>query len=294
MRLISGVGIVLLAVGAFPLRSLAAEPSQKLIRDIVEAKDILPSEGHKIVVSLCGTIQYQTGYHKDLRLDLPKIDTVRALAERGNSVAQCNLAVAYETGYGETAPDIGKAVIWYRKSAEQGNLEAQVDLANSYARGSGGVAQDDVAAFTWYRRAAELGHAGAQNSLAEIYDAGKGVAKDPVEALKWYRRAADQGAPGAMHFFARSYRAGTNGVPRDYVQAYMWTLIGLRFTKSLNMGMPDKVFDDFQKREVAESEQGMSPEEIAKAKSLADHWKPVAELPYWDSSFDELKAKSGL
>jgi clan AA aspartic protease (TIGR02281 family) len=56
------------------------------------------------------------------------------------------------------------------------------------------------------------------------------VQRDHVEATKWYRKAAEQGNAGAQVNLGAAYARG-EGVPQDYVQAYMWlNLAAAQFT----------------------------------------------------------------
>ena len=111
----------------------------------------------------------------------------KALAEKGDRVAQCNMGINYFFGLG-VAKDQVQAVSWYRKAAEQGNAEAQSNLGACYYTGEG-VAKDRVQAVSWYRKAAEQGYAEAQSNLGYFYESGTGVAKDEIEAYAYYNLA---------------------------------------------------------------------------------------------------------
>ena len=75
---------------------------------------------------------------------------------------------------------------------------AQYNLGVLYEYGYGGP-QDFAAAASWYRKAAEQGHANAQRSIGGMYDRGQGVTQDYVQAHKWFNIAAATGDPGAMN-----------------------------------------------------------------------------------------------
>ncbi len=77
----------------------------------------------------------------------PEIDALRVRAEAGNAVAQCNLALRYDTGDGVQQDDV-EAVRWYRLAADQGYARAQHNLGVMYGTGAG-VPQDDVLAHMW-------------------------------------------------------------------------------------------------------------------------------------------------
>ncbi|MCX5789342.1 MAG: protein kinase family protein [Elusimicrobia bacterium] len=86
----------------------------------------------------------------------------------------------------------GKAAALFRAAAERGNQVAQYNLALLYQAGEG-VARDDAEAVVWFRKAAEQGDAKAQNELGVVLVSGRGTPRDPVEASRWFEKAAAQG-----------------------------------------------------------------------------------------------------
>ena len=80
----------------------------------------------------------------------------RPLAEQGDAVAQYNLGVLYDAGYG-VSQDYGQARQWFEKAAAQGYANAQHDLGRLFYYGHG-VPQDFVQAHKWYNLAAANGH----------------------------------------------------------------------------------------------------------------------------------------
>lgn len=92
------------------------------------------------------------------------------------------------------------------------------------------------------------------------------------EALKWCRRSAERGDIDSIQELGRMYRFG-NGVPRDYVQAYMWfDIIALNLSapepRSINRILLEQATKE---RDALTAE--MKPGEIAQAKKLAQEWK---------------------
>ncbi len=85
---------------------------------------------------------------------------LRPLAEKGNPLAQYNLAVLYANGSG-VRRDYQEAAKWYRLSAAQGTKLAQYQLGVFYADGKG-VKQHFVRAYMWYTLAAAKGHVEAK------------------------------------------------------------------------------------------------------------------------------------
>jgi uncharacterized protein len=118
------------------------------------------------------------------------------------------------------AADYVKAVEIWRALAEKGDSVAQYRLGAMYAEGKG-VVQDDATAMMWFQRSANLGNADAQYNVGASYAEGAGVAKNIDEAAKWFRRAAEQGMPYAQINLGLLYAAG-RGVPQSNVDAMKW------------------------------------------------------------------------
>jgi TPR repeat protein len=116
---------------------------------------------------------------------------IRPLAEQGNALAQFNLGVSYDQGWG-VQPDAGEALKWYRLAADQGYSLAQQNLGDIYSSGRG-VPQDFAQALKWYGLAADQGNAFAQNGLGLMYENGQGVPQDIVRAHMWFNLSGSQG-----------------------------------------------------------------------------------------------------
>ena len=72
------------------------------------------------------------------------------------------------------------------KLAQDGDTEAQYQLAIRYETGAYGQKKDSASALAWFKKAAERGHVLAMRSLAQIYAKGiEGVAADPQAAQFW-------------------------------------------------------------------------------------------------------------
>jgi TPR repeat protein len=91
----------------------------------------------------------------------------RPLAEKGNALAQYNVALMHRMGLGVTK-DQKEAKKWSRLAAKQGNTDAQVMLGSIYAKADGGESADVSRAYMWYEVAAERGNAEAKKELAVI------------------------------------------------------------------------------------------------------------------------------
>ena len=113
------------------------------------------------------------------------------LAEGGDTTAQWNLGVLYDTGEGVPQYD-EEAVKWFTKAAEQGDVDAQYNLGNMYGKGEG-VPQDYKEAVKWFTKVAEQGDFDAHYNLEHMYGNGEGVPKDLVQAYAWYDVAKANG-----------------------------------------------------------------------------------------------------
>ncbi|MFV2056054.1 MAG: tetratricopeptide repeat protein [Thiohalomonadales bacterium] len=73
------------------------------------------------------------------------------LAERGNALAQFNLAMLYHSGSGVPQNET-EALKWYTAAAENGYYKAQEYLAVGYAEGWFGLSKDQRKAIHWQNR----------------------------------------------------------------------------------------------------------------------------------------------
>ncbi len=177
----------------------------------------------------------------------------------------------------------------YRVAAEHGDLDAQRWLGLAYKTGDGVERNLDESA-KWYRKvadsyrkSAEQGDARAQASLASCYSLGEGVLQNQFEANNWDRRAAAQGDSIAQYGLGLKYYDGNKGVPKDFVQAYMWFNLSAARGDSVN---PSEYWRD---KVAAE----MSPAQIAEAQRLAHEFKPRKEILSGNSSSPENSVASG-
>ena len=122
----------------------------------------------------------------------------RRLAEKGDVVAEYNLALLYYAGQGLPQND-GEAARWFRKAAEQGDAPAEFELGQLYEDGRG-VTPDAVEAAQWYRKSAEQDYVYAQSQLGFMYGNGAGIPRDCVQADLWLNLAAAAGDPDAADY----------------------------------------------------------------------------------------------
>jgi TPR repeat protein len=143
--------------------------------------------------------------------------------------------------------------------AQEGKVEAQILLGKMYMLGQG-VPKNTDAALKWFRAAADKGNAEAQFFLGAMYLL---PARDIPQGLKWLRLSAEQGTPDAQVLLGMAYLKGTE-LPHDLVAADMW--LHLAASKG----------DKFAPTQCEVAERQMTPDQIAKARTLATEWKAKA------------------
>ena len=188
------------------------------------------------------------------------------LAEAGDNVARTYLGNMYFAGY-YVPPDQPKVVELYRSAADQGHVPAQIILGKIYHAGNG-VPRDYLEGTKWFRLAADQGRLDAQMILADLYAHSPDLA-DAAEAAKWYHLAADQGEASAQYSLGLMYLEG-KGVSKSFVQAHKW--LHLASVNSSTSYLSDSYA---MLRDEASAE--MTPEQLAKARQLAQEWKPTSD-----------------
>ena len=94
------------------------------------------------------------------------VESYRLAADRGNALAQFNLAMMYELGQG-MEPDCAEATKWFLKAAEQGDAGGQLQMGKRCHRGSfAPLAQDAresrIEAYKWFKLASAQGYRDSQ------------------------------------------------------------------------------------------------------------------------------------
>ena len=90
---------------------------------------------------------------------------------------------------------------------------------------------------------------------------------DYIEAVKFFRLAAENQDNDFAQFSLGNAYAYGNGVPRDYVLAYMW--YSLAHAKKPDAPMYGNFFDMVAAK--------MTPDQIAEAQRMAREWNPKTE-----------------
>ena len=151
----------------------------------------------------------------------------RPLAEQGDAAARYGLGMMYLLG-NEVGKDELEGLQLLRLSAEQGHGRAQGQLGYMYYSGRT-VTEDRFKGLEWYRLSAEHGDALSQHTLGLIAQ----TEENYIDSVKWNRLAAEQGRASSQLTLAINYYKG-NGVPQDFIQAYMWFNISSELGDSLS------------------------------------------------------------
>lgn len=204
----------------------------------------------------------------------------RKAAEQGHVRAQISLGWLYHKEQYPLryviAPDATRAVEWFGKAAEQGNALAQNYVGLFYQEGRG-VEQDDAKALEWYRKAAEQDDVHGQIRLAWLYQSGKGVERDYAQAARLYRQATDAMSHADVRYFGEGYAgypiggyADRIGIEKNIPIAYTLFLIS---DKKIQYRQLKREVEIAQSRiEVVEKKGGLTEEQIADAKKIAETW----------------------
>lgn len=172
-------------------------------------------------------------------------------AEKGDRIAQYQLALSYRYGTSGLPLDLTKAAQWMRKSAEAGNGDAQFALGDMLARGWSGTPPAPDEALPWFRRAAES-HLGNRLWLAAQLDLGGaplGIT-DRAAARELYLASAVQSRLARHRLGQMAERGGSAG------EALKWYVVA---------GSDD---------DAARLEKGMKRTDSERARQEAARWQP--------------------
>jgi uncharacterized protein len=102
-----------------------------------------------------------------------------------------------------------------------------------------------------------------------MYYEGKGLSQNYSEAARWLRRAANQGFGMAQGLLGLMY-AFAQGVPQDFVQAYMWlNLAAARLPQGEDRSQTVELRDRVATQ--------LSPAQRARAREMALNWRPESQ-----------------
>lgn len=161
-------------------------------------------------------------------------------AERGDSVSQFDLGLAYDDGVGVEEIDWDKAAYWYECAAKGGNTSAMFNLALLLGKGLIGLEskekrdreQDKRLAVYWLRKVAKRGDINAIYQLGECYFFGDGVRRNRPLGFKMMQQAAEQGYGHAQYNLSLLYLHG-DFVEKDFDKEFFW------LQKAVENGYPE-------------------------------------------------------
>ncbi|MBI1779435.1 MAG: sel1 repeat family protein [Proteobacteria bacterium] len=123
--------------------------------------------------------------------------------------------------------------------------------------------------------AAEKGDANAQFNLGVLYcsrtdDNGYPMAGNRAEAIKWLLKSAQQGLPRAQSKLAEIYADGPEAAS-NCIKACTWFLLAMSGSNGAQRETAQLGFERLSST--------MSPAQLARARRLAQAWKPRRQKP---------------
>jgi len=133
--------------------------------------------------------QFLQGLRHSLGADAAgAVASYRLAADRGNALAQFNLAMMYELGQG-MEPDCVEATKWFLKAAQQGDAGGQLEMGKRCHRGSFAplardASESRIEAYKWFTLASAQGYKNSEMHCEQI-----GLAMTREERTEGHRRA---------------------------------------------------------------------------------------------------------
>jgi TPR repeat protein len=117
---------------------------------------------------------------------------LQPLAQRGNPIAQFNVAVMYDDGLG-LPQNLALALSWYKRAGEAGLIDGQYMTGRFYGRGRG-TPQNPGKALFWFDLARAGGHPLAGKLRDQHWDQLNSPQRDAIEAeaTRWHARHPHQ------------------------------------------------------------------------------------------------------
>lgn len=176
----------------------------------------------------------------------------KALADKGNKVAQYQVGYMYQHGFG-TEKDDQSATAWYLKARQQVLPAADYALGALSFNGAG-----IGPALPYFKQAALQNNPEGLYMMGYIYDSGTGIPANKELAKQFYQKAADLNMPQAIYNLGYMYYMG-QGVTKDFSKAFSYftkgekisskcqAMLGLIYALGLNNTEVDKkkAFDYF-------------------------------------------------
>ncbi len=194
----------------------------KNIKTAMQWYRLAAKRGSVLAANAMGDI-YFTGEDRGL-YDYPKAKKwYLEAAKQGYGPAQLRLGfLCAEHHYDGLEPDFKAAEKWYLAAAKQNAGDAQFRLGTFYHFYK--KPPELKKAIYWLTRAAEGGNELAMFDLSRMLATGEGTKKDPQKALYWLIESARRGTPAAEMQLSDMYAAGSDGVKKDMLQSFLWTM----------------------------------------------------------------------
>jgi len=202
-----------------------------------------------------GTIEGDLAKTWTERMEMKRrVDAATAKAKDGVVTEMCNLGQWYLNGMNGLDEDRRKAYEWYKKAAALGSevgktkvqeiqwqrkvertrrkagcgdTNAMNSLACWYESGEKGLAVDEKIAYKWYKESADLRDVEGMAYAGYWLLSGRGVERNRVHGMTLSTAAAVRGSDYACSTLGKSYFEGSNGLPKDFVQAKYWLSIAV-------------------------------------------------------------------
>ena len=143
-------------------------------------------------------------------------------AVKGSGEAACHLADCYAKGKGVVQSDT-QAEFWGSIAAEAGFPGGEGIIGCMYM-GSSGHPVNQNKARKWCERGARDGDPLSQVMLAAFLSE-EGGEQNNKEAFYWLLTAAERRSGPAAALLASCYQQGTEGAPKSWTMAYLWSLL---------------------------------------------------------------------
>ena len=214
-------------------------------------------------------------------------------AVTGNGLAQFNVALFYDLGWG-VSKQRSTACVWYNKAAQSNIPVAMQQLGLCYQQGTG-LKQDSNQALLWYTKAYEQGIHGAYCDAGLLLLEGKSIAKNFEKGITLCVKGAELGATNAQQKLARWFFYGEY-LPQDYHHAYKW----LNYVAGIKAPESAFLLAQYYDRGIGmeiDTTQALKWYEVAASQGYTEAYLPTAAL-YWreftQHDNEELLAKSYL
>ena len=195
-------------------------------------------------------------------------------AELGNGLAQFNVALFYDFGWG-VSEHRDMACVWYKKAALSNMPGAMQQLGQCYQYGTG-IEQNNKEAILWYTKAYE------QGIYAAYCEAGlillERMPKNITKGIQLCIKGAELGAINAQQNLAKWYFYG-DYLPQDYHHAYRW----LNFVAGIKSPESAYLLAQYYDRGIdmeIDTKQALKWYEIAASQGYKKAYLPTAAL-YW-------------